>query len=364
MSWLVHHTRSEEYAKQAEELLRQEQPSRAVEYYRIAADAELLALESLDSRKVRTLGITIVSAASLYYKAQEYNQAKLLAHKWLATGNLPSFAVDQLEELLQVIHYTEARNKSGIVGEVLVSVSGGEILYGAAPLELVLRKAEQIRSILYRTTELLLNLPLRTRGEPTREVKHQCDPWLLQAPPGSYQFAVRVRKPQKYQPENTNRDLQVDEITNKFLEIIKAAAHDPEGELQEVVPQEDYRRTFLKLTRELAPPSSGRSFEQIELRTSNESQPIVLGLDTRATIKGMLIPDQTRQLTGTLRALNLDRDWIEVSINGENTRIYDAKDEIDDVIGSMINHRVVVDVVEQLGEVYSLRDIQLEEDLV
>lgn len=68
MSWLVHHTRSEEYASQAEEFYRQRETNRSAEFYRLAAEAETNALENLASNKTRTIGITAVSAASLYYR--------------------------------------------------------------------------------------------------------------------------------------------------------------------------------------------------------------------------------------------------------------------------------------------------------
>ncbi|NJL40688.1 MAG: hypothetical protein HC899_31065 [Leptolyngbyaceae cyanobacterium SM1_4_3] len=383
MSWLVHHTRSEEYASQAEEFYRQRETNRSAEFYRLAAEAETNALENLASNKTRTIGITAVSAASLYYKAQEFSQAKRIAHKWLSTELLPPFAIEELEEILQAIRYEETRAKSGIQfieGEVLVSVSGGEILYGAAPLELVLDKVEKIRNIFYRTTEYLLDMELRKRGAPNQLVKSQCDPWLLQASPGSYQFAVRIRKPQEQLtiPSLPDAGLRVEQITKKFFEIVKATAQDPGGELTEVVPKEEYRETFLKLTRELSPPVTGKSFNRMEIKSTNdiEPRPIILRPDTREVIKNALkkpepgsqehFDNKVIQLHGVLRNLHLDNDWIEVSVNGDNRKIYDAKEEIDDVIGPMVNRRVVVEVFERSDKPadkrYYLRDIQLEED--
>ena len=390
MSWLVHHTRSEEYASEAERFYRQRENSRAAELYRLAAEAEIHALDNLDLSKARTLGITAVSAVSLYYKAQEFGLAKRMAHKWLATEFLPSFAIDELEDLLQVIRYEESRAKSGIQfieGEVLISVSGGEIIYGAAPLELILDKVGKIKSIFYHTTEYLLGMELRKRGAPNELVKSQCDPWLFQAPAGSYQFEVRVRKPHDYQQLSfdgmEDLELRVEQITKKFLEIVRATTQDPKGELIEVIPQEDYRETFLKLTRELAPPISGKTFDQMEIKSSSDidSHPVVLRPSTRETIKDVLrksvmISEETpehsmTQLKGTLRGLQLDKDWIEVDVDGRNERIYDAKDEIDDVIGPMVNRRVVVEVLnysdrstKSTDKKYSLRDIQLEEDVL
>ncbi|MEE3719481.1 hypothetical protein V2H45_22305 [Tumidithrix elongata RA019] len=384
MSWLMHHTRSEEYASQAEEFLKQQEISRANELYCLAAEAEVIALENLDCSKTRTIGITAVSAVSLFYKSHIFTRAKQIAHKWLSTDFLPEFAIEELEQILQDIRYKETLAKSGIQfidGEVLVSVSGGEILYGAAPLDLVLDRVEKIRNIFYRTTEFLLDMELRKRGKPNSSVKSQCDPWLLQAAPGSYQFAVRVRKPQDQLsiPGLPDAALRVEQITKKFLEIIRATTQDPEGALTEVVPQEEYRETFLKLTRELAPPSTGNSFSKMEIKSTNdiESRPVILSTDTREVIKHALkkteslpqeLPDhKIIELRGTLRGLQLDNDWIEVSVNGKSEMIYDAKEEIDDVIGPMVNRRVVIEVVERFDKPvdkrYYLRDIQLEENL-
>lgn len=113
MSWLVHHTRSEEYASQADELRRLPDRDGAIELYRLAAEAEADALKHLDPSKTRTLGITAVSAVSLYFKAQEFLQARKLAYQWLATDLLPAFAIEELEDLLQVIHFEEPRIKDG-----------------------------------------------------------------------------------------------------------------------------------------------------------------------------------------------------------------------------------------------------------
>jgi hypothetical protein len=302
----------------------------------------------------------------------------------LATDLLPPFAIDELEELLQVIHYEESRAKSGIEftkGEVLVSVSGGEVLYGAAPLELILEKVENIKNILYRTTEFLLSSDLRRRGSPTDVVKNYCDPWLFQAPPGSYQFAVRVRKPQAQLtiPGLPDIGLRMEQITEKFLEIMTATTQDPEGELVNIVPQEDYRETFLKLTRTLAPPLKGNSFNQMEIKSATDSgiRPVILVPDTRGAISYALkkpavqvqkiAENKIINLTGVLRGLQLDKDWIEVSINGENIKIYDAKEEIDDVIGRMVNRRIVVEVLDKSEKAadrrYTLLDIQLERDI-
>jgi predicted lipase len=104
MSWLEFHTQSEKFASQAESLCHQQDSIGAVEFYRLAAAAEKQALDNLDTNKTRTLGITVVSAASLSFKAKDFSQAKELANQWLQSNLLPSFAIKELRSLLLVIY--------------------------------------------------------------------------------------------------------------------------------------------------------------------------------------------------------------------------------------------------------------------
>jgi predicted lipase len=104
MSWLEFHTQSEKFASQAESLCHQQDSMGAVKFYRLAAAAEKQALDNLDTNKTRTLGITVVSAASLYFKAKDFSQAKELANQWLQSNLLPSFAIKELRSLLLVIY--------------------------------------------------------------------------------------------------------------------------------------------------------------------------------------------------------------------------------------------------------------------
>ena len=64
---------------------------------------------------------------------------------------------------------------------------------------------------------------------------------------------------------------------------------------------------------------------------------------------------------GTLRALDLDRDWLEViDEQGDSVHIAGLQDTVDDVIGPMVNRRVVVRAVRS-GRQLRFRDIELDE---
>ncbi|MCA8232437.1 hypothetical protein [Burkholderia vietnamiensis] len=131
MDWLTLHKESEAFAREAHEALRNGDTPVAKANFRKAAEVEARALECLDVSKVRTRGITAVSAASLWYKADGFNEACALAYQQLGIGGLPDFAIEQLEDLIQSVYTERERAKydvSFLPGMVSVSVRGGEVL--------------------------------------------------------------------------------------------------------------------------------------------------------------------------------------------------------------------------------------------
>lgn len=377
MTWADYHTQSERFAADAELAVRQSAIERSLALYRLAAQAEAHALTELDVTKTRTLGITAVSAVALWYKAGDYPQAQRIAHQWLGTDLLPPFAVEQLQGLLQTMWSDLVREHAGVKftgGEVLVSVKGGEIVTGGAPLDLIVRKVEEVRALVYRTAELLIKAPHRKHGPPTAEIQELCRPWLFQAAPGSYQFVVRVQQPAQMNLF-PNEALQIEKVATTLLQIIKASADDPEDALAEVVPNPEYRATFLKLTRNLAP--TGKGFGQLEVKpvSATDTRPIILLPGSREAINYALKkqspppPDASAreevQLRGVLRALHLDQDWLEITIDNDTgqkpLRIYEAGETVDDVVGPMVNRGVIIDAFVTRDGRHLLRDIQAAE---
>lgn len=112
MSWVDLHTKSEHFAAEAEVSVYQGESNRSIELYKAAAEAETTALDLIDITKVRTLGISVVSAVSLWYKAHDYQKAQNIAYRWMSTSNLPSFAVEQLQVLLQTMRSDNAQSKA------------------------------------------------------------------------------------------------------------------------------------------------------------------------------------------------------------------------------------------------------------
>ena len=374
MSWPIHHSKSQEFASQAEASFRKGDIENALKYFCMAAEEEELALSFLDNSKNRTIGITAVSTCSLYYKSNDYDKAEKIAYKYLSGDILPEFAINQLQTILQRIWYDKASQKVGLKfvrGEVLVSISGGTIVPGGAPLHLIIRKVDEIKNFFYRIVEMTLNQPFRKRGSPSIEIQENFRPWLLQAAPGSYQFAVRIEKPSQLSlfPDFMPK---VEEVTQKFMDVVAASGIKDQEYIERIIPDKEYRESFLKLSRNLAP--TGKSFNRLEIKSSSDLEsPIIFLPESRKAINDNLkiykkkIPKDEfiseKQFIGVLRGLQLDSDWIEINIPEENKtiRIHQAGEVIDDIVGPMVNHRVIVDVAIKSDGKYVFRDIQSEE---
>ena len=156
MSWTKNHEVSERLASQAQAALREGRQREALDLYARAAHAEELAVADMDTAKVRTLGISAVSAVSLYYKAAKFERAEEVAAHWLGSNPLPAFAREQLRSLLQSIWSEQTRNNADVrfaQGQVLVSVQGGEVVSGGAPLDLIMDKVKTVQSLFHRTAD-------------------------------------------------------------------------------------------------------------------------------------------------------------------------------------------------------------------
>ena len=372
MSWATHHSQSEKSASQAEAAFKKGDKARAMDFYRLSAEAEERALNELDPGKTRTLGITAVSAASLWFKAKEFKHAEQIAYGWLASNLLPDFATAQLQELLQTLWHERSFQQAKInfvQGRITISLAGGEVSMGAAPLSLIHQKANEVCNFFYRIIEMLLGHPFRKRGTLDSYILDHFRPWIFQAPPGSYRFAVRLEKPAQMTLFETTPEIE--DVTRKFMHIVRTVIHEPPESLSQAVSSPEYRSGFLKMSRNLAP--TGKTFNRLEIESTHDSDtlPIIIYPDSRELLTRMIRSEWQRtskesqdlSIRGVLRALHLERDWLEVRSDEDTPiRIHRTGEIIDDIVGPMVNRRVIVTVTYNARNGrYLYRDIQLEE---
>jgi hypothetical protein len=371
MTWLEAHTRSEELASAAEIAERTRRFPDAILLYHAAAQEEDKALSLVDEKKSRTVGILAVSAAALYIKARCFQEAERTALRGLNRPSVREPHRFQLRQLLQDAWIEQDKSASEtkfLPGQVQVAVKGGQVIYGGAPLDLIVDKVKTIQAIFYRTIEDVRGEPLRKRGLPKPEIVDSCRPWLFQAPPGSYQFAVAVEKPD--QPDFFREDIDPQRVVQQFLSILRAGVSGDPAELEQAVPRKDYRDAFLKLTRALAPPVKGDTFSRLEIRGAGDRETIEFGTETRQIIGKKIkqenptqisSEEQLQPITGVLRGLHLDKDWIEILHGTDLVKVYGIRDTLEDVIGPMTNRKVIATVRKPKKGRLTLVDIELDE---
>lgn len=375
MTWDKHHSQSELLAAEAAQAAKEMDYSSAEKLYERAAIEETEALNFVPEEKPKTRGITAISAVALWYKAGNLSKAESLAYQLLAADPMPAFAKNHIKDLIQTIWSAQSAESAGVAfapGDVLVSVKGGEVIWGGAPLDLILHKVEGIRSYLFRTAEMLFGYPFRVHGPPANDLQSMFKPWLFQAARGSYQFAVRIQEPVQRNLWDEERP-KMHQIIGTFFSLLRASTVDPEDGLSILAADPQYRDAFLRLSRNLAP--TGKTFERLEIRDASAPSETIaaFAVESRkslnAAIKKHKPPKDTEsedkpvRLTGVLRGVQLDQDWLEITpVEGPPTPIHieQAGDALDDVVGPMVNHRVVVDAI-QRGKRYLYLDIEMDE---
>jgi hypothetical protein len=68
------------------------------------------------------------------------------------------------------------------------------------------------------------------------------------------------------------------------------------------------------------------------------------------------IPEELR---GILRAVHLDKDWLDVVVDGVSVHVVGLQDAVDDVIGPMVNRAVIVRTVRVSRKKLKFVDIEL-----
>jgi hypothetical protein len=107
----------------------------------------------------------------------------------------------------------------------------------------------------------------------------------------------------------------------------------------------------------------------MEITAAGDSSPIVLVPESRKSIGNTLKAEappssdemQQVQLKGILRALHLDQDWIEITVDEGSVRVSNVGEATDDVIGPMVNHSVVVQALKDKKGKLHFRDIERDE---
>lgn len=318
-----------------------------------AADAEMNALAEVPLGQQRTRSVLAVSAASLLYKAQRYDEAEIAIFRLLGAQDLNDWATSELRTLLEVVederilHSQLGRKYSG--AKLTLSLRGGDIGSGTGPLDLILQKATGVRSLIYRFAEWIGDYPLRVRGAPPGELQQLIQARATEAAVGSFRMEIRLTEPlQKEMFESAPVDVEA--VGDAVFEFFDRLNRGTREDLEEFIPDDGYRKALLELSKSVAP--SGKRLKEVGLyRSAGDGvQSIYLTSALPPKIKEF-IPrppaeegERRDRREGVLRALHLDENWLEITLDsGKHIKCDTLPDMLDDVVGPMVNHRVVVE---------------------
>lgn len=367
MTWQAHHDRSAELAGQAEIALHRGDRNAAMSLYREAGIAEAKALAEIDPSDSFLVGITAVSAVALHFKGGEERAAEKLAHRYLAEDDLIESSRQQLDELIERIRASKQWRDARLNSTAMLrfALSGGEVVHGACPADIVARISEAAHSLVMRSIEYAVKLPYRSAGPPRLAATKAFRPWFIQAPAGSLQFDVAVQPPAQPELMPAHR-VSAEAVVQSSAEILAAASQSPDARLPEIVPGADYRRSFLKITKDLIPDDQG--FRRLEVRIPSEEAPIVLRSASREIIAEAIkrlsadadqdgTSHEDVEISGILRNVHLDSEWIEVRVDATKHRIADFNEELAAQAGKFLNRKITLSVQrDQTGKLH-FRDI-------
>lgn len=345
------HTAAQDLSARAAAVLAE---GRAQEAQRLFADAarhEAAALASVPSDRIRTRSVLSVSVASLLYKGVELDEAERAIFSYLAPADLEAWADTELRELLyvvadeRVLMTSLTRRYSG--ESITVSLRGGEIGAGTGPLDLILEKAGGFRSLLYRMAEWVGQFPLRHQGPPPRELQDLVQARATEAAAGSYRLEIRLTEPVQpnlFEPPR----VPPTELSDRLFDFLQRLTTGTSGDLEGLVPQSDYRKALLQLTRNIVP--GGKRIREVGIyrkkldRLESVDLTDALRLRIREAIpRQESSPEEHTSVRGTLRALHLDKNWLELALqDGSHVTCDTLPEMLDDVVGPMVNRHVLV----------------------
>ncbi|HYH01242.1 MAG TPA: hypothetical protein VD837_19100 [Terriglobales bacterium] len=366
-----HHDESQRLAAQAAALLREGSRQEALALFKQSAALEQQAYAEVPPDRVRTRGILAVSFVALLYKAREYEQAETAIYRLLSTRDLPESASVQLKDLLSTVWDEQALAVAGLKytgDDILVALKGGEVGVGTAPIDTALQYMTGVTSLVYRLTEFESHQPFRQRGQPSSEIQEFVQARATQPASGSYRFSIKLVQPVQRWLFDEKRELQPHFVIERIMQVLRATVLDNAPPLEHVIPDRQYRNAVTKLVRNVLP--NDKDLREVEVRiggSAAQDSGVTLLSGARRKVAAQIRADNPSapeakpvRVEGVLRALDLDKQWLEVvESDGNHVRFKTSSEEVEDVLGPMVNRRVIASGMKRNAEHPRLIDIEL-----
>ena len=342
------HRMAEKFAASASIAIRAGNRAKAVKLYRRAATKEWGAFNELPVHAVHTRSALATSVASLWYKARCWQAAEKCIYRFLGDDAFGNTTKTGLKELLEAVLDEQALEKESgrsYTDEGLeLRLRGGKIGYGTAPLDALLHVYDGVRSLFYRAAEYIKHVQFRTKGLPSSAIREAMQARTAQPLPGSYRLLVRLTEPAQLEMFEKPFVPPAD-LSRTLFAFVENVAWGNESAVNRIITNDQYRKTMLKLLRNITPDGKQmREVEFVGLGSLNRSAVLITN-DTRYSIRRSLGEEPadtaaSENVIGVLRALDLDRRFVDLTVNDSKKRLYANEVLLDDVVGPMVNQRV------------------------
>lgn len=219
-----------------------------------------------------TRSILYRSAASMAFNAKEYDLAEQLVARGLSGYPPPEIKVElrALQEDVNFRHHVAIQDAELPDNQMQIMLKGDATGYGVIPVDLLLTRVDQIKTIFYRTVERLLKFHYRTSGPPPQEVTNKYSLYLNAFTPGSFGMSFSVGEP--FEQLELLPDTTIIHPKNIIEEVIVCFDLLQEGKMEDLksrIPDNNYYQNFIGMSKQIAP--DGNNIKIFSVASNNKS---------------------------------------------------------------------------------------------
>jgi len=296
-------------------------------------------------------------AALIALRLNDWRRAERLVALALS-GDPPSHNAEELRNIYEDIHFSRHILSEKVrlsEDEIDLTVAGNAVGFGVAEKDEVFRRVEVLQTIFIRGAERRRDMPFRRRGRPAAEVSRDVQLFLATPRAASFGMTIKLGSDQGSLPGMNDTA----SIVQDALSALEAFNLNSEERLSLVIPDDDYRRNFVSVARELLP--DGKKVKTVHLAADGDNNRRVVSLTRSRRESG---PDVTRAsgrgkgrepfvtLVGEIRVMDsrADTEYIAlISDGGRTSKLYAPGEVMTDVLPHYYKTRVRV-VARQEGQ--------------
>jgi hypothetical protein len=330
----------------------------AIQLFADAFDRELNVAQMASKEPSRS--VFFRSAATLALHAQLYREAEKAVGLGLA-GDTPPEIAEELREVYERVNFHRHLQLNGLQlsnHEIQFSITGNAIAQGMALVGAVINRVQVLEKIFIRAAQRINNRPFKKLN--SGELYN-----LYISPPRVNSFAVTLTlgEPEQLQMFD-NRTQVIDEVLYNFELLNEKRFED----LEQTIPEIEYRESFLGLSKNLAP--DGKAVRMVGMTTTRNGTETSVGLSVTPKEIGPAIVSMTQTTKSESDAENFQLEgemlYAEAIANnkikivddsGKKHTILVSKAFAEDVVRPYFGTRVIADVTQVNAKTLVLRDI-------